>query len=818
LDGVSTGGGPAAPIRERIEHALARWGHRAYRHAWLTIAAVLLVAGALITQLPQIEFDTSTESFLHEDDPVRVTYDAFREQFGRDDHILIAIEPPEVFDLVFLAKLRDLHEEIENDVPNLQEVRSLVNARHTRGERDELIVGDLLADWPGTPEELARIRKLALENPLYRNLLLSRDGRVTTITIETDAYSSLGVDDDELGGFGDESAAAAADRPFLTGAENAEIVDALEAIVARHQAPEFRIDLGGSPILVETLQGAIQTDMLRFTGVALAAIAAFLFLLFRRVGAVVLPLVVVILSLLCTLSIMAIAGATIQVPTQVLPSFLLAVGVGNSVHVFAMFFQRRRVGDDTEQAISFALGHSGLAIVMTSLTTAGGLVSFSAAELAPIAQFGVWAPVGVLIALVLTIVLLPALVAVFPMGAAPASEARESPLSQRLLVRTGTFATDHASAVVLASACLLTFALLGALQLKFSHYPIKWFPEGHFFRTSTERIDHKLRGSMFLEILIDSGRENGLHEPALLDRVDEMRRQATQLQILDVYIGKTVSLVDVVKEIHQALNENRPDFRAVPRDRTLVAQELLLFENSGSDDLEDVVDPQFRVGRFTMKVPFVDAIQYADFLEVIDRDFREILGDGVEMTITGLMALVGRTMNAVIHSMAKTYVVAFLVITPLMVLLIGNLRIGLLSMVPNLAPILITLGVMGWFEIPLDAFTLLIGSIAIGLAVDDTIHFMHNFRRYYQRSGDLRGSVRETLASTGQALLFTSLVLSTGFFLYMLASMRVLFYFGLLTGFTIIVAFLADVILAPALMALAVRPGSVRTLDTEMSQ
>ena len=160
---MSAGGGPPAPIRERIEHALARWGQRTYRHARLTIVAVLLVAGALITQLPQIELDTSTESFLHEDDPVRVTYDAFREQFGRDDRILIAIEPPEVFDLAFLAKLRDLHEEIENEVPKLQDVTSLVNARHTRGERDELIVGDLLADWPGTPEELASIRKLALE-------------------------------------------------------------------------------------------------------------------------------------------------------------------------------------------------------------------------------------------------------------------------------------------------------------------------------------------------------------------------------------------------------------------------------------------------------------------------------------------------------------------------------------------------------------------------------------------------------------------------------------------------------------------------------
>jgi predicted RND superfamily exporter protein len=815
---VSAGGDPPAPMRERIERAFARWGHRAYHRAWTTIGAVLLVAGALITQLPKIEIDTSTEGFLHEDDPVRVSYDAFRDQFGRDDRILIAVEPPQVFDLAFLEKLRALHEDIENEVPKLQEVTSLVNARYTRGERDALVVGDLLEDWPRTPEALATVEKLALGNPLYRNLLLSADGRVTTISIETDAYSSLGVEGDDFGGFGDTGDAAADERRFLTGAENAGIVDAIEAIVARHRAPDFRIYTAGTPILVETLQRAMQADMARFTLIAVAAIAGFLFFLFRRAGAAVLPLTVVILSLLCTLSLMAVAGVPIQIPTQILPSFLLAVGIGNSVHVFAIFFQRRRVGDDKEQAISFALGHSGLAIVMTSLTTAGGLVSFSAAELAPIAQFGIWAPVGVMLALVLTVVLLPALIAVFPMGAAPAAQEPESQTTQRLLVRAGTFATDHATAIVAASAGLLAVALLGALQIRFSHYPIEWLPEGHYLRLATERMDSKLKGSMFLEVLVDSGRENGLHEPALLDRIDEMRRHSLRIQMRDVYVGKTVSLVDVLKEIHQALNEDRPEFHAIPRDRRLVAQELLLFENSGSDDLEDVVDPQFRVGRFTMKVPFVDAIQYAAFLDTIDRDFRQILGDGVGVTITGLMALVGRTLSAVIHSMAKTYLVAFLVITPLMVLLVGSLRIGLLSMIPNLAPILVTLGVMGWFEIPLDAFTLLIGSIAIGLAVDDTIHFMHNFRRYYERSGDIRGSVRETLASTGQALLFTSLVLSTGFFLYMLASMRILFFFGLLTGFTIIVAFLADVLLAPALMALVMRPRAVRTLDVEMSR
>ncbi len=134
--------------------------------------------------------------------------------------------------------------------------------------------------------------------------------------------------------------------------------------------------------------------------------------------------------------------------------------------------------------------------------------------------------------------------------------------------------------------------------------------------------------------------------------------------------------------------------------------------------------------------------------------------------------------------------------------LVGSVRMGLISMIPNLAPILITIGIMGWVGVPLDLFTLLIGCIAIGLAVDDTIHFMHNFRRYYEESGDVNEAVRHTLLSAGQAMLFTTLTLSMGFFIYMLSSMTNMILFGLLTGFTILLAFIADVVLAPALMAL----------------
>jgi hypothetical protein len=152
--------------------------------------------------------------------------------------------------------------------------------------------------------------------------------------------------------------------------------------------------------------------------------------------------------------------------------------------------------------------------------------------------------------------------------------------------------------------------------------------------------------------------------------------------------------------------------------------------------------------------------------------------------------------------MKESYIIAGCVITIMMILLVGSLKIGLVSMFPNLLPIVITLGVMGWFGFPLDMFSMMIGSIAIGLAVDDTIHFMHNFRRYYSDSGDVGDAVQKTLHTAGRAMLVTSVVLSLGFFIYLFASMNNLFYFGFLTGLTIILALLADFFLAPALMVL----------------
>jgi len=816
-------------LRQKIEQWFEGFGHHVYRHRWVTLVAMLVLVAALGSQLPRLEIDTSTEAFLHPRDPILKTYNEFRKQFGRDEFIILAIEPPEVFDQDFLQKLKAFHEELEAQVPHIQEITSLLNARNTRGQGDQLIVGDLLAEWPRDDHDLALLRQRVLSNPIYRNMLVSEDGRFTTVVIKTDTYSSAGFKpqeseilqgfseaaapakpeskDDVLEGFEEQPAGEEIEPPFLTDAENNAVITALERVMHRYQAPNFKIYLAGTPVLTDVLKRSMVKDAQTFIRFVLLTIAVCLLIMFRRVTGLVLPLLIVAFAVLSTLGLMAIAGVPITLPTNILPSFILAVGIGASVHVLAIFYQNFQTSRDREEAICHALGHSGLAIVLTSLTTAAGLASFITAELAPIAHLGIFATTGVLAALVYTILLLPACLALIPVrfkqgGAHQNSSSR----MDRILAGVADFATGHPKAITAVGLFIMMVCLVGMFRLSFTHDPLSWLPSSLPLRGDTRKVDQELKGSVALEVILDTGRVNGLYDVETLNTLERLARDLEGMAFGKRHIGKIISLTDILKEIHQALNENRPDYYVIPQDAALIPQEFLLFENSGSDDLEDVVDSQFRKARFTIKVPWDDAIGYMPYLIEVETRFRRAFQDQAEITTTGLMTLFVRTFYAAIHTMARSYILAGLVITLMMILLIGSLRVGLISMIPNLLPIILTLGVMGWLGFPLNLFTMLIGSIAIGLAVDDTVHFMHNFRRYYGETGDARDSVRRTLHTAGRAMLVTSIVLALGFANYMFAEMQTFFYFGLLTAITIIVALLADFLLAPALMILIPLP------------
>jgi len=796
-------------VAETRFETLGRW---VFRNRIKTIMVMLFIAVGLVSQLRKITIRTASDSFFHKNDPVLLAYNSYRDQFGHDERIMIGLRAANVFTDDFLRKLKALHNDLEENVPYVDDITSLINARNTRGETKELVVEDLLERWPKNKAELDAVKARALESPLYRNMLLSEDGTFTAVIIQLDAYSSMGGGKDILKGFDDQTQPAAK-RKYLTNKENSKAVAAVRKTIERHKDPAFTVHLGGSSVVTDTLKRTMKRDMMKFICLVIATIALFLFIVFRRVSGVVLPLLAVILSVICTIGLMALTGTPIKMPTQILPSFLLAVGVGASVHLLAIFYRQFDDAGNKEDALAHALGHSGLAIVMTSLTTAAALGSFSMAEIAPIADLGKFAAAGVIISLVFTIVLLPALLSLCPLQRKKQRTNTRKPLMDRVLLGTADFSVKHARAIILVSLALIAICAVSASQLRFSHNQLKWFPESSGVRRSTEILDETMKGSISMMVVVDTERENGLHDPTILHALDELCADMETVKGDGYFIGKAWSLPTILKEINRALNENRPDFYSVPTNRTLIAQELLLFENSGSDDLEDVVDSQFSKLRVAMKLPWVDAVKYEEIIGRVRGAFEEKLGGSARITITGVTPLMGRAFSASIKSSAQSYVIAFGAIAVMMILLIGSFRVGLVSMIPNILPILVVMAVMTPARMPLDMFTMLVGSIAIGLAVDDTIHFVHNFLRYYQQCGNPHESVRRTLTTTGRAMLTTSVVLSIGFFVYMFAYMNNISNFGLLVGLAIIIALLADFLLGPALMVLMARHGGTRTTE-----
>ncbi len=369
------------------------------------------------------------------------------------------------------------------------------------------------------------------------------------------------------------------------------------------------------------------------------------------------------------------------------------------------------------------------------------------------------------------------------------------------------FSVLRAWTIVIVSVLLVVVSFVGLTQLRFSSNFLNYIPKSLPIRQAVDQIDEKMKGSMSLEVVVNTGAENGLYEPHAMNGIGGLAEFATAYRNAQGrnLIGKTNSVVNVLKETHKALNENRPEFYKVPQNRQLIAQELLLFENSGSDDLENLVDTQFSLARLSLRAPFTDAAVYVNFVDELKAEARRRFGDG-GVTVTGTMNMWTSMIDAMMRSLAQSYIIAFVVITFLLMVLVGSIRIGVLAMVVNLSPILVTMGlIMGFADIPLDASTLLIGSIALGLAVDDTIHFFYNFRRYYGKTQDVGQAVRETLTGSGRAMLFTTMVLVTGFWLFMFATLTNNFNFGLLTGLALLFALLADFLLAPAMLTLLTR-------------
>ena len=799
---------------------LEGWTEGVIAHPKRALLSVLFISLVSISQIFYIQFDTSLEGFLKHDDPAIAELIAARKEFGHGEIILVTMAADDLFQPSHLRAIQQLHRQIEAEVPWLDTVTSLLNARQLEAEGDTLLITDLLEPFPQTTGQLQQVKAEALSNPLYKNLIISADGHFTTIAVKPLSYLPADITKsadvmahDDFDNFDADAEEALFDEASLDEATDSYelgervtesqlniISNQVTAIAQQYQADGRKIYVGGMPVITSALIDTMIWEMLTFMPLAFITIAIMMAVLFRRRHGVMLPMMTVALTLLTTVGLISAAGVPLQTTMMILPSFLLTVSVGASVHLLTLFFRAYDAGTDKIQALREAMVHTRTPIIFTSLTTAVGLLSFAGSPMIALARLGLFSGIGIGIALVYTLTLVPALICLQNLPRKP--RAQPSPAVTKLINGATHLSTRHPFAVVIISFMLAGTAITGVQQLQFSHNPMNWMNPDAPINQAVYAIDNNMGGSISVDIIIDSGVSDGIYEPAFLQQIEAFTDWLQAYEHGTVHVAKVYGINDIVKEAHKVLNNNDQAFYTIPDSAAMVANELFLIQNAGPDELEPMLDNDNRITRLSAVMPWLDTLHYKPFIEDLEAQSETIFGANVDVTLTGMVPVMGTTLDHVISTTAESYLIAFTLVSLMLIILLGSLRYGILAMIPNLSPILITMGLMFLLNIPLDMFTILVASIAIGIAVDDTVHFMYHCKHNYQRCGDMPMSIFGALDTSGRAMLTTSTILTIGFAMLMWSDLNNLFNFGMLIGTTVFLALIADFLFAPALMML----------------
>ncbi|CAA0111107.1 Uncharacterised protein [BD1-7 clade bacterium] len=779
----------------KVENVFVAIGRKVIDHPKTALILFLLVFGSLLSQLPRLVIDTSAESFLRPDAKPILDYNRFRYEFGRDEFFVVMITGEDVLNLEFLEAFEALHHDLEMDVERVQSVESLVNVRSIYGEEDDLIAEDLLENMPQNQEELDVIVNRIRGKSIYYGRLINEKEDTAAIFVKLQPYIITDLPD------GTQLTQNLSDELVAVGSAQ------IQAVVDNHKKNfAGEIHVGGTQALGAYLSGVIQKDFGTFTGVALLFVSVILAFLFRRVSGVLIPIAVMAFGIATTIATMPLLGYPMQITTSILPSFLLAVCIGDAVHLLTIFFRAYDGGKSKHDAILYALSHTGIAVLFTSMTTAAGLLTFSISEIQPVASLGIFAAIGSILAFLLTITMIPILLVLFPVKHKPAAS-HDPDMIKPGLLKTFTDAcihlsTQHPIKVVVVALLIGGVALAKIPDLRFSQDSMMWLGDDVPVKRAVQAIEANITGSMPLEVIIDTGADQGVLEPEFLQKLDVWLASLEGKKINGIEVMSVNSITNLIKETHQAFNGNVPEQYRIPDDKELVAQELLLIEMDEADDLYQYTDSGFRKARITIILPWADAIVFKSFQELLMEDYRQAMGDDYGIEFTGVIPIFSTMFSAMIASAANSYLIAALAIGFMMILLMRGVVDGLLSMIPNLLPIVVVLAFMAAMDIPMDVFTILIGSIALGLCVDDTVHFMHGFKRAYAKHGDAEKAIYETLHSTGKALVITTVVLFFGFLTFTLSDLINMDNFGMLTAMCIVFALFSDFIVAPALMTL----------------
>lgn len=753
------------------------------RPVW-TIIASLIVMIAFLYPIQFLTQETDFAEFMPDDDPIIQLMDEAEARYGRTFGIMVMVLNEEsVFNLTTLGKIEAMTDEFEK-IPGVIGVTTALNSQVITGTETSLNVQSAApsGETPQTDEELAEFRTRVEGSRMLEGNVISSNGKASSINIE------LGV-----------------------GADEYAVTPLIEEIVESHQGNGDEFFMYGDAYFDTLMSKEMATDTTVLLPLSLLLMVAILFVSFLTLRGVAIPIAVVILSVIVAMGAMALMGFPITMVSFIAPVLLLAIGIADGIHVLNRYNEEvakvkvrldpleKRTKEELKaarrQAILDTMADMKGPVVMTSLTTAVGFLSLLTAFFLPQRHFGVVTAIGVLAAMVFSLVLIPALLSVLKLPRIRNINKGLRPMTRFLLAFERAIIRFR-KLVLIVAVGVLAVMIAGIPMLRVETSNEEFLGRDHPAIQILTFVDEHFSGGMQVSVEFDTGRRDGLKDPAVLNQMIELEEFLVANGVM-----KTISVTSLVREMNQKFNSDDPAYYVIPDNQSTVSQLLLLFTFQGGS-LGDMALGDFSAGTVfgmysmgSSKDVSVLAVAVQDYL---DENFPE--GGELRVRMIGATTLMHHMFSRMTSSQLVGLATTVVAVTILVSILMGSVIAGLIAAIPLILTVTFSMGIMAYTGAPLDMMTLMVSVIAVGIGVDYSIHFISRFRREYRVDGDATRSLQKTIRHTGRGITYNALTVALGFFILIFASFKGIRMFGMQIALTMAISALSAISVIPAIL------------------
>ncbi len=771
-----------------------------HRRAAIFISLLVVASLALGLFATRIGVDNSLKVWFVEGDPTLTAYEAYKREFGNDEMIVIAVVAPPggagIYEPAYLERIRAASTKLQG-LRDVRRVQSLAVSLHATNEGEDMVVGPLLPEIGAVSvEDAAAVRRRVAIDPQFQGVLVSDKGadRISMILVEPRAD-----DPDATPPFDYETA-----RHAILG-QVGKIVD------AELRKDGARAHLGGIGVVYDGLNDAALKDTTLFVSLSYVILLLGLWLTFRRVVWVLIGAAIVSVTVLATMGLAGLAGRDMNMVTGIVPTLIMTVAILDLVHLVEAYEEGASLGLAREQILRTTVAVCVVPCIVNSGTDVIGFASFIQAPVGAIRDLGWLVSAGLAILLLSVLVIgIPALAkwgGRKPKDLARASRPARDGVIGRLVLGLLGVATRRRNLVLASAVVLFGLSAWGISRLTADTYTIGFLPEDHVVRQDHDAIERQFGPYVPLEFTVESVvADQTIFEPTVLTAIEATERAFEEHD----RIGAVTGLPEIVKQVSAVFSADQAEYR-IPDKRAGVVQLLdTVYGQStdGEDNLNALLDNRAEPRRthITARSGLPSANTIARTLADLD-DRAEPHAATIDVRPAGYVPLYTKITQNITAAQIQSVGSAFVLVMIVMMLLLRSVKLGIVAMVPNALPAMMTLGMMGFVGIPLDLATVLIAGIVLGISVNDTSHIMFRYRHELaQDPGDPHGALERMMIGTGRPVVMASLTLLAGFAVLMLASVKSVFYFGLLTTITTLCALLCDLLITPALMLAVSRP------------